>query len=269
MADYNLDMPSRASLLQRARRAKHLLARTGFTYKCPFCNGRFRKLDPRGLKQDVFREKDVVPEGYRENATCPRCLSSDRERLAFLYIKSATGLFRTGGKVLHVAPDRNLARALDAAAGVDQTKGDKFTEGYEGGFYPEGTVDMDITGLPFKDKSFDAVLCNHVLEHVPDDRRAISEIFRVLKTDGWAMLQVPVSYAARKTKDGSRALSPEERERRFGQFDHVRLYSRSDYPARIEEAGFKVTVVQPKEAGIDVKRFALHPREELFIARRP
>jgi SAM-dependent methyltransferase len=258
-----------ATVVQKARRAKHLLARTGLKYQCPFCGGRFRKLDPRGLKNDVYQKQDVVPEGYRENATCPRCLSSDRERLAWIYIKTQTELLKTGGAVLHVAPDRNLADALDRISGVAQTRGDKFTKGYEGDFYADGTKDMDVTKLRLPEKSFSVVLCNHVLEHVIQDRKALREIFRVLKPGGWAMLQVPVSHSLRRTVDGPAALSRQDRERRFGQFDHVRMYARQDYPKRIEEAGFEVDVIRPASVGIRVKKYALHPREELFIARRP
>ncbi len=218
----------------------------------------------------VLREKQIVGGGYRENALCPHCKSNDRERLVHLYLERETDLRSSQTNVLHVAPDTNLAAWLDACPGVEQVKGDKFTEGYHG-VYPEGTRDLDVTALDFPDASFDIVLCNHVLEHVPDDAAALREIFRVLKPGGWAILQTPVSPIIKQTIEDPSVKTPKQRERYYGQFDHVRLYSRDDYLKRLAKAGFEITIFRAVEHGYgrEVTRRALNVREELFIAKKP
>jgi SAM-dependent methyltransferase len=108
--------------------------------------------------------------------------------------------------------------------------------------YPKGTIDIDISQINHPDNMFDALLCCHVLEHVPDDRQAIRELYRVLKPGGWAILQVPIDYGKVVTFEDNRITSPAEREKYFGQNDHLRLYGR-DYPQRLEKAGFKVECI--------------------------
>ena len=100
---------------------------------------------------------------------------------------------------------------------------------------------VDITDLPFDDSRFDAIYCSHVLEHVPDDRKAMSELRRVLRPGGWAILQVPIKGIV--TFEDPAVTTPEDRERVFGQSDHVRIYG-LDFKDRLEEVGFKVTIVQ-------------------------
>jgi len=100
---------------------------------------------------------------------------------------------------------------------------------------------MDITDIQYVDNTFDAILCNHVLEHIPDDKKAMKELSRVLKPNGWAILQVPLDPNLDKTFEDPSVTSPEERKRVFGQKDHVRIYGK-DYKDRLEEAGFDVKV---------------------------
>lgn len=106
---------------------------------------------------------------------------------------------------------------------------------------PLAMVRMDITDIPYTDNYFDAILCSYVLEHIEDDRKAMEEILRVLKPDGWAILQVPLDRNRKQTFEDPNVVSPQERERLFLQHDHVRLYG-LDYKDRLEEAGFKVKV---------------------------
>ena len=128
---------------------------------------------------------------------------------------------------------------------------------------------VDVTALPFADRTFDLILCNHVLEHVADDRRAMRELRRVLKDDGMALLQVPLSLALEETDEDLSIIDEAERERRFGQFDHLRLYAVPDYVARLTDAGFDVELAEPDEiAGAGgVGRMQLNPRERLVIGR--
>ncbi len=136
----------------------------GFNFTCPFCRGHFRKLLPAGLDVPILREKNVVGGGYRLNATCPHCYSSDRERLIYLYLKNKTNLFYENLKILHVAPEENLQKVLMAWTNIGYLSGDLDS--------PLAMIKMDITKIPYKDNSFNVVICNHVLEHIPNDRHA-------------------------------------------------------------------------------------------------
>ena len=129
---------------------------------------------------------------------------------------------------------------------------------------------LDAVALPFADARFDAVFANHVLEHIEDDARALAEIRRVLKPGGFALLQVPIAQRLARTLEDPSARTPAERERRFGQSDHVRLYG-LDYPERLASAGFSVRrYTGHLEQGADFQaRWALNPREVLFVATRP
>lgn len=131
---------------------------------------------------------------------------------------------------MHVSPERALAGWLSTRERIDHVSVDLDS--------PLASVKADLCELPFADASFDFAVCVHTLEHVPDDRRALRELYRVLRPGGRAVLQVPPSDLAETREDPS-VTDPLERERLFGQYDHVRLCG-ADYPARIAEAGFEV-----------------------------
>lgn len=144
-------------------------------------------------------------------------------------------------RILHVAPENVLRNRFRALPGAEYHGGDLTAE-----FGPER---IDVTRLDFPDRSFDIVVCNHVLEHVPDDRRAMSEIARVLRPDGWALLLVPGlegNAGGPTTDEDPSVTSPEERLRRFGQRDHVRQYG-WDYLDRLRSVGLDPDVVDPGE----------------------
>ena len=129
---------------------------------------------------------------------------------------------------------------------------------------------MDVGALPLDDNAFDLVICNHVLEHIPDDAKAMSELYRVLRPGGEAILQVPISLNLDRTYEDFSILSHEGREREFGQEDHCRIYG-TDYRDRLELAGFTVRPLDPVGAfGEDiVRRYALLPEEKLYICSKP
>lgn len=188
----------------------------GRRVECPCCGGKFSKFLPAGVKR-------------RENVLCPLCFSLERHRLLWLYLHEQTNIFKDQIKLLHVAPEYSLSRKLQFSPNIDYLSGD---------LYNPAMVKLDITNIQFDDHTFDVVICNHVLEHVPDDRKAMREIFRVLKPGGWAILQVPIKRNQMTFEDSS-ITSPEDRLRYFGQADHVRYYGK-DYVDRLAEAGFKV-----------------------------
>jgi SAM-dependent methyltransferase len=185
---------------------------------CPVCGGSFSKFLPFGLDK-------------RPNAQCPRCGCLERHRLLWLYLKDRTRFFEQSLKVLEFAPTPVLQSRFRRLKNLDYVSADLSSR--------IAMLKMDITAITFRSDLFDAIICYHVLEHVLDDRKAIAELFRVLKPGGWAILQSPLDPTRDKTFEAPDVTSPRERERVFGQSDHVRIYGR-DYPARLEQAGFKV-----------------------------
>jgi len=239
----------------------------GNKYYCPYCKHSFKKMLPDGFDLPVIKEKHIIGSGYRKNCTCPRCFSKDRDRLIYLFLKNKTEIFSSHNKILHIAPEAWLKELFQRIPDIDYTSGVKKISpmGY---YYDRMIREVDITNLEMKDNLYDVVICNHVLEHIIDDEIAISEIYRVLKPGGWAILQVPISASLEKTYEDSSIISKRGREMHFGQFDHVRIYGQ-DYPKRLEQAGFKVERVNPiKDAwGIkNIDKYAINPEEDLFIA---
>jgi SAM-dependent methyltransferase len=154
-----------------------------------------------------------------------------RHRAMLLYLRDVVGVGQASCRVLHIGPERALQRWLTAADGVSYVAVDLDS--------PLATLRADVTRLPFEEGSFDLILCSHVLEHVPDDRAAIAELFRVLRPDGTAIIQVPPDPVAETFEDLS-VSSPRVRQRLFDQYDHVRLCG-PDYWHRIAAAGFDVS----------------------------
>jgi SAM-dependent methyltransferase len=190
---------------------------TGSEVTCPICEKSYKKFLPYGR---------INP---RPNALCPNCLSLERHRLIWLYLKERTGFFNKKLHVLHIAPEACFIKRFE------KTHGDSYiTADIES---PLAKVKMDIHDIPFKENTFDVVLCNHVLEHVKDDILAMSEIKRVLKPGGFSIMQVPFFYPLpEKTFEDPGITDPKEREKVFGQDDHVRRYG-PDYSERIKQAG--------------------------------
>jgi SAM-dependent methyltransferase len=187
----------------------------------------------------------------------------DRERLVYLFIQHKTDAFAKQTKVLHVAPEPRLSEILR-----DQPTIKYLTADLHSG---EVMVKMDITTIQFPDEQFDAIICNHVLEHVADDRKAMAELYRVLRPGGWAILQVPIALALDCTYEDFSITAPAAREAAFGQHDHVRIYA-SDYKDRLKAAGFKVKVFRwtssVDEFGGSQNRFGLDPNEALYLVTK-
>jgi len=168
----------------------------------------------------------------RPNALCPGSLSLERHRLLWLYLKEKTNFFQQKLDVLHIAPEQCFIRKFEEQHGERYITGDLES--------PLAKVKLDVHKLPFNDNSFDVAMCNHVLEHVDDDIQALSEIKRVLRKGGWAILQVPFFYPIpEKTYEDPSITLPDEKEKHFGQRDHVRMYGK-DYAERIRSVGLDV-----------------------------
>jgi SAM-dependent methyltransferase len=201
--------------------ARSLLYRGDYVF-CPWCGGHFRTF----LQYGNYIRPHL-------NTYCPRCNAFERHRLLWLYFQNKTNLFSAKLRVLHFAPEYMLQKTFKAMPNLSYISVDLDSS--------LAMAHMDITQLPFPDASFDVVLCSHVLEHVPDDQRAMAELFRVLHPAGWAIIVAPVDRSRAETLEDPRITRPQDRTRLFGQHDHVRLYGR-DYVSRLEHAGFSVCV---------------------------
>jgi SAM-dependent methyltransferase len=197
----------------------------------------------------------------RSGALCPGCCSLERDRAAWLHLDVLQDRLKPGLRLLHVAPERSIEPRLRKRLGASYVTADLMRQ----------DVDrvMSIEDIPFGDGEFDAVICNHVLEHVEDDRRALREVRRVLAAGGWALLQVPVFAGIIHTREDSTVTSPHERRRLYGQHDHVRAYG-SDYVERLREAGFEPELIslRQRHSRDEIVRFGLDPDETLYICHR-
>jgi len=157
----------------------------------------------------------------------------ERHRLLWLYLKNRTTLFTEKHKVLDVAPMQFFQDKCRKLPNLDYISADLSS--------PLAMLKLDIAHIPIMDNQFDCVFSYHVFEHVPDDQKAMREIFRVLKPGGWAILNVPIDFNREITFEDPSVVSPQERRRVFGHEDHIRIYGR-DYTERLKKADFIVTV---------------------------
>ncbi|MEA3478828.1 MAG: class I SAM-dependent methyltransferase [Bacteroidota bacterium] len=216
----------------------------GNKVNCPVCGAKYRKFLPYGR----FKTRD--------NALCPNCLSLERHRLMWLYLQDKTNFFSAPLKILHVAPEYCFIKRFDKLNNLDYITADLES--------PLAKVKMDVHDIPFEENTFDVVFCNHTMEHVEDDLKAMRELHRVLKAGGWGIIQSPINIKRDLTYEDPSITSEKNREEHFGQKDHVREYG-LDYPQRLEKAGFEVDIDKSIEEmdPEQVKRFGLLTYEEI------
>ncbi len=218
----------------------------GTSHYCPVCAKCYRRFLPAGVEP-------------RPNALCPGCGSLERHRLLLAALERlwADNTLRHGGRLLHVAPEPALAAVFQRdfdylSIDLDERR---------------AMVAMDLTALTFADGTFDAIVCNHVLEHVPDDHIALAELHRVMKVGGWGSIQVPMDGEV--TREDPTINDPGERLRLYGQEDHVRLYGR-DFTDRLEAAGFVVLEIRKTDlldpAGVE--RLSVACETSVVLVRR-
>lgn len=189
--------------------------------ECPICHYRSPEFATYPIKN-------------RKNAQCHDCGSFERHRLIWLYLNSNTKLFHGDAiNILHFAPEKMFRNIFTSKPYITYHCCDLNPEDFD--FY---VSKQDMVNLTYANNSFDVILCSDVLEHIQDDKKAMSELYRVMKPGGWGIFQVPVRDQE-KTYEDHTITDPSEREKHFGQNDHVRWYG-NDYPDRLRNAGFVV-----------------------------
>ena len=208
--------------------------------------------------------RKFLPYGYgkqRENALSPGTLSLERHRQMWLYLQNETDFFTKNYKVLHIAPEQEFLRRFKKMKNLDYTSADLYS--------PIVDVKADILDLPFENESFDIIFCNHVLEHIEDDQKAMSELYRVMRKDGWGIFQVPMKNSLEKSYEDFSIINPKERQKHFGQYDHVRWYG-MDYFERLRNVGFEVNInyYSRKFSKEEIIRFGLMENEILPVVSK-
>jgi predicted SAM-dependent methyltransferase len=227
----------------------------GSRFACPLCRNGFRRMLPFG---------DPV----RVNAMCPVCRSAERHRFLWLMMERRQLMPRAGDSVLHVAPEWVLHRKLRSLAGIDYVSIDLDPA--------RAMLAMDLTATSFPDDHFNWIICVHVLEHIPEDEKAMREMFRILKPGGVLLVQVPMRDQPATYEDAA-VTTPEQRYEKFGQADHVRLYG-LDIQKRLQGSGFTVEVLEPGLhcTAEEMRRFSLEDRtakysslSRLYLCQKP
>lgn len=207
--------------------------------------------------------RKFLPYGYgkqRENALSPSTLSLERHRLMWLFLRDETDFFTSKEKlkVLHIAPEQCFLNVFRKQKNLNYTTSDLES--------PIADVKADICDLPFEDNSYDVIFCNHVLEHISDDTKAMQELFRVMKKGGFGIFQIPQDISRKTTFEDDSITDKKERAKIFGQYDHVRVYG-LDYFDKLRSVGFKVDEIDytKKISAEKLERFCLMKGEILPV----
>ena len=241
-------------LLQRV--AEWIVPVVGLLYlgkgkQCPLCGCQRRKFLPYGYVTS------------RENALCPNCLSLERHRLLWLWLVRESDIGRGAmalPRLLHIAPEVALMRKFRKM--YASTPDRYVTADLES---PLADMHFDVQQIPLEAESFDAIICNHIMEHVEDDHKALRELYRIMRRGGWGVILSPVELEREKTFEDDTITDRAERTRIFGQYDHRRIYGR-DYAERLREAGFEVYDIDYKNelSKAEQELYAL-PADHLYI----
>ncbi len=233
---------------------------------CSICGNREKEYLPLS---DFYRE-NMEKYGYKyfyqgemtahQTYQCSVCGASDRERLYAYWLKQKLEK-QVGLKMIHFAPEHTLSNWIKQNYKFKYETADLMMEGVD--------HKVDMLDMPFEDTSFDAFICSHVLEHVDDDKKAVSELYRILKPNGWGILMAPVCTAITHTQEDKSHTTEEERWRYYGQNDHVRLYSHDGFVEAISSSGFKVYQLGIEHFGKQIfKKLGLKESSILYIVEK-
>jgi predicted SAM-dependent methyltransferase len=221
---------------------------TSRMFFCPICKSSFYSFDP---KLNLFKKETI-----RKKEKCPKCKSLKRHRFIYLFLEKIGLLKNPKLKVLHIAPEECFSKIFEKIWNKNYITADLNNKNVK--------IKMDITNIPFKNETFDFILCSHVLEHVENDKKAMSEFLRVLSKNGIVVIMVPIF--GKETYENPKIKSPEERLKYFGQKDHVRKYG-LDIIKKMEKIGFKVKIIIPKNilSQAEIKKYVLGPNHKIFL----
>jgi hypothetical protein len=241
-------------------------------YSCPVCQNNVNEFLPLPTFYAENLEKHGWPFTFddaetmnAEQYSCPQCGESDRNRLYAMYLRERLSAYHSQDKILllDIAPSRPLSAFINRFENVIHHTADLLAEDVD--------FAIDITSMPeINSDSYDVLICSHVLEHVNDDKQALSELYRVLKPGGWGIIMVPIILTIDEVDEDPKVTDIAERWRRFGQDDHVRLYSKPGFIRRVETAGFTL-----KQLGIDYfgksafQKYGITEKSVLYIAEKP
>lgn len=253
-------------LPQPVRFGLRRIAYRGSAQMCVLCRSTVRGFIAHGGGAEVLDRRRVVGGMRRIDDRCPVCHGCDRTRLLMLYLMKEAAVGRRPIRLLHVAPDFGLYLWLRRQDRLTYVGSDIDASRYR---HIENMHTVDLTDVPFEDDSFDVIVCSHVLEHVPDDTAAMAELFRILRPGGQALVLVPLALDGAGTDEDRAVRDPRERLLRFGQWDHVRIYNRSDYFSRLQDVGFATVAFDPFEQYPDeADALHLNPLEVLPVGRK-
>jgi SAM-dependent methyltransferase len=262
-------------LRNRLRRGL-LRARSLFgKYRCAVCGNRvsrFRCLaathpeTAQNLKKHGFRHVD---ETFNEDQySCPFCGACDRDRMYALYLNKYLAGASAQIRIVDFAPLKSLSqfirRKLESLGGAHIYR---TADLYD----PQADDKVDLMDMKlYEEGEFDFFICSHVLEHVEDDRKALSELFRITRPGGWGIAMVPIALGLQDIDEDPRLTDESERWRRFGQNDHVRLYSKQGFLDRLVEAGFEVQQLGADYFGkASFEENAIDLGSVLYVVSRP
>ena len=253
------------------RRAVCWIRSLSYRFFCPVCNQRVKAFHPLGRFFTDNKKKYGWPYKPEEMETinvahfsCPHCEAADRYRLYALYLSQRLPTAGSGGarELLEFAPHGVFSRFVRFFPGIRFRTADLFMTGVDDR--------VDITDMKiYADGRFDVFICSHVLEHVADDRKALAELFRILKPGGWGILMAPINLVAKEIDEDPAVTDVGERWRRFGQDDHVRLYTKTGFIERVKNAGFTL-----QQYGIDFfgagifQRCGITPQSVLYVVEK-
>jgi SAM-dependent methyltransferase len=237
----------------------------GNRFYCLQCDKSYSRFLSVGVKQEVLKRYKVSGAGRRKNAKCPNCGSVDRSRLLLLYFKLRTNILNKKTRILHIAPNIRVGEFLRSHESVDHVCGSLDPDDFK----VLNAIKVDVTAIPFGAEEFDVVICNHILEHVPDEELALSEIYRVLKPKGFAILQVPIATLLEETLEDKSITTERERLITYGQHDHVRLNG-LDYFDKIRQTGLNPIRDNPYDNNWlpDIEKHALSRIEDVIIGQK-
>ncbi len=214
---------------------------------CPICDGRYARFLPFGI-------------GRRRNARCPGCGSLERHRFLWLYLRDTLRVDRRRVRLIHMAPERSICKALGRNGAIRYFSADRFDR-------RAGQL-ADLTALPFADGFFDVAICSHVLEHIEHDRAALRELFRVLRPGGHAVIMVPIDPMRATTYEDAAIRTAAGRNSAFGHPYHVRICG-ADYPARLADPGFEVRTASSRSLSPHRRRLWRISKTLLFDCVKP